>query len=77
MIEQTMDRTFDTFSRRMAMKRIKLLIALMLLITAVPLSALAAEQTPGTKAPKPVQQNKQYEKSMKEHLEKSGKNLTN
>jgi hypothetical protein len=36
MIEQTMDRTFDTVSRKMAMGRIKLFIALMLLLTAVP-----------------------------------------
>jgi DNA anti-recombination protein RmuC len=59
----------------MAMKRINLSIALMLLLTAVPLSALAAEQTPGSKPPEPVQQKEQYEKSMEEHLRKIGKEL--
>lgn len=57
------------------MKRINLFIALMLLLTAVPLSALAAEQTPGTKAPEPVQQKEQYEKSMEERLRIIGKEL--
>lgn len=57
------------------MKRINLFIALMLLLTAVPLSALAAEQKPGTKAPEPAQQKEQYEKSMEERLGKIGKEL--
>ena len=65
-----MERTFDTFSSKVAMKRIKLFIALMLLLTAVLFSALAAEQTPGTKAPKRVQQKEQYVKSMEEYLRK-------
>lgn len=47
----------------------------MLLLSAVPLSALATEQTPGTKAPEPVQQKEQYEKSMEERLRKIGKEL--
>ncbi len=57
------------------MKRIKLFIALMLLLVAVPLFALAAEQTPVTKAPEPVQQKEQYEKSIEERLRKIGKEL--
>ncbi|HSB32610.1 MAG TPA: hypothetical protein VLD55_13490 [Candidatus Sulfobium mesophilum] len=57
------------------MKRINQFIALMLLLAAVPLSALAAEQTPGTKAPETVQQKEQYEKSMEERLGKIGKEL--
>jgi archaellum component FlaC len=57
------------------MKRIKLFIALMLLLAAVPLFALAAEQTPVTKAPEPVRQKEQYEKSMEERLRKIGKEL--
>jgi hypothetical protein len=75
MIEETMGRPFDTASRKMTMKRIKLFIALMLLLTAVPWSALAAEQTYGTKAPKPVQQKEQYKKGMEERLRKIGKEL--
>jgi len=57
------------------MKRIDLFIALMLLLIAVPLSALAAEQMPGTKEPEPVRQKEQYEKSMEERLRKIGKEL--
>jgi archaellum component FlaC len=57
------------------MKMINLFIALMLLLTAVSLSALAAEQTPGTKTPASVQQKEHYEKSMEERLRKIGKEL--
>lgn len=57
------------------MKRINLFIALMLFTAAVPLSALAAEQTPGTKAPEPVRQKEQHEKSMEERLGKIGEEL--
>jgi archaellum component FlaC len=59
----------------MALKRINLFIALMLFTSAVPLSALAAEQTPCTKAPEPMHQKEQYEKSMEERLGKIGKEL--
>lgn len=57
------------------MKRISLFIALMLLLSSVPLSALAAEQTSGTKTREPVKQKEQYEKSMEERLRKIGKEL--
>ncbi|HET6365541.1 MAG: hypothetical protein ACM30F_03430 [Nitrospirota bacterium] len=57
------------------MKRISLFIALMLLLSSVPLSALAAEKTSGTKTHEPVQQKEQYERSMEERLRKIGKEL--
>ncbi len=57
------------------MKRISSLFALMLLLAAVPLSALATEKASGKKAPQTAQQKEQYEKSMEERLRKIGKDL--